>query len=135
LGSTYLGKNKHFKLYGTDYLESDDGTAMRDFINVEDLAESHLAIINKIKNNGYYCYNVGTGKPISVKKLVDTFSRLTDKHVPIIEEPRRTGDQAIVYANVSLLKKDVDWQCSRHLDTSCQNFLNRCQYLEGLINI
>ena len=135
LGSTYLGKNKKFKLYGTDYLESSDGTAMRDFINVEDLAESHLAIINKIKNNGYYCYNVGTGKPISVKKLVDTFKGMTDKQVPIIEVDRRIGDQSVVYADTTLLTRDIDWKCSRTLDVSCNSFLNRCRYLEGILKI
>ena len=79
LGKTYLGINKQFNLYGTDYSESPDGTAMRDFIDVVDLAEAHLVIINKISDNGYYCYNVGTGKPISVKTLINTFQDIINK--------------------------------------------------------
>ncbi len=135
LGKTYLGLNNHFSLFGTDYPDSDDGTTMRDFIDVEDLAESHLAVIDKLTDRGYYCFNVGTGKPTSVKKLLDAFQKVATNKIIIKENPRREGDQAVVYANTTLLKTKIGWTCSRTLEQSCQNFLNRCLYLESILKV
>ncbi len=136
LGKTYLGFNTIFSIYGEDYPETVDGTAMRDFIDVEDLAMSHIEIINKLdklESSRYYCFNVGTGQPTSVKQLVGHFQESSPKEIKVIYRDRRPGDQPISYANTSLLTNMIGWNSQTTLKQSCQSFSKRCQRLDNLL--
>ena len=134
LGKTILGKYKNFKINGNNYENSQDGTAMRDFIDVNDLADAHLKIIHtlsKLGKTGIYCYNIGTGYPTSVGKLVNTMISLLDKSdkLKVTYGERRDGDQEISYADTSKVRDEIGWVSKINLEQSCQNFINRCQFL------
>ena len=140
LGKNILGLGDGFYIYGDDYPDSPDGTAMRDFIDVNDLAAAHLEIISSLIERGkkdYYCYNLGTGTPTSVGRLVDEVVKLNsithknNKFIPKLEK-RRPGDQAISFANTSKVRDEIGWTSKTSLTTSCQSFINRCKFLDSL---
>ena len=128
LGRTALGFNSEFNIYGNDYQDTPDGTAMRDFIDVNDLANAHLDIITSVTIPGYYCYNIGTGIPTSVNKLVNCFAYYASKEnflFTIKYQKRREGDQPICFANTEKVKNKI--VCNTSLEKSCQSFINRCK--------
>ena len=133
LGRTVLGlnKNKEFYLYGNDYPDTPDGTAMRDFIDVNDLAEAHLEIIERLTTSGYYCYNIGTGKPTSVATLLEVFKNYV-KPFKVKTVARRIGDQPVCYANTTNVNNEIKWFSKTSLESSCYTFANRCNYFNNL---
>lgn len=106
--SAALGKRENINLFGTDY-NTPDGTCIRDYINVKDLAEAHILALENLKNESQI-YNIGTGKGISVREVIDTIKEITKKDFKVVEEKRRVGDPAILIANPSKIKKELEWE-------------------------
>lgn len=110
------GELDHLTIFGNDY-DTEDGTGVRDYIHVVDLAKGHVnAIEYVIKNKGIDYFNLGTGKPYSVLELVNTFSRVNDVVVKYEFGPRRSGDIASCYADCSYAMKKLGWKAEHDLD-------------------
>lgn len=110
------GELNHLTIFGNDY-DTEDGTGVRDYIHVVDLAKGHVnAIEYVIKNKGIDYFNLGTGKPYSVLELVNTFSRVNDVVVKYEFGPRRSGDIASCYADCSYAMKKLGWKAEHDLD-------------------
>ncbi len=104
------GKRKEFQIFGTDY-PTPDGTAVRDYIHVTDLARAHvLAIGHLLDGKDSITLNLGTGKGHSVNEVVASAERITGKKVPYENVPRRAGDPSILVADSSLAKKILGWE-------------------------
>lgn len=119
------GQLKELSIFGNDY-DTKDGTGVRDYIHVEDLAKGHVKALNKIDNekNGLYIYNLGTGIGYSVLDMVKTFEKVTGKKVPYKIAPRRAGDIATCYANPQKAKKELGWETTKTLDDMCRDSWN-----------
>lgn len=107
------GKLEKLKVFGNDY-DTIDGTGVRDYIHVLDLAEGHLAAIKNIKE-GINVYNLGTGKGISVLQLVNTFEDINQIKISYDIVERRKGDIAECYADASKAKRELNWEAKRNL--------------------
>jgi UDP-glucose 4-epimerase len=108
------GKLKELYVYGGDY-PTVDGTGVRDYIHVMDLAEGHVKALEKVKK-GVHIYNLGTGKGTSVLQLVKAFERVNRIKVPYKIVARRPGDIAVCYADVSKIKRELGWIAKRSLN-------------------
>lgn len=97
-------------VYGTDY-PTPDGTCLRDYIHVVDLAKAHVAALKKLEvgNGGYDVYNIGTGTPTSVLELIETFQTVNKVQVPYTIGERRPGDPTAYYASADKAKHDLKW--------------------------
>lgn len=116
-----IGKLECLGVFGDDY-DTPDGTGVRDYIHVVDLALGHVAAINKIKENpGVKVYNLGTGNGYSVLDVVKAFSKACGKDVPYEIKPRRAGDIATCYADASLAKKELGWEAQYGIDEMCED--------------
>jgi len=105
-----VGKLKTLKVFGNDY-DTPDGTGVRDYIHVVDLAKGHLKALNAIdQKSGVLTYNLGTGKGYSVLEIIDTFKAVTGIDVPYEIVSRREGDIAACYADPQSAKVNLDWQ-------------------------
>jgi UDP-glucose 4-epimerase len=111
------GKLKSLKVFGNDY-PTIDGSGVRDFIHVMDLAEGHVAALENIKE-GVSCYNMGTGKGTSVLELIEAFKEATGVDVPYIIANRRPGDLACCYADVTKANYELGWYAKRSIFTMC----------------
>jgi UDP-glucose 4-epimerase len=110
------GELDHLTIFGNDY-DTEDGTGVRDYIHVVDLAKGHVnAIEYVVKNKGIDYFNLGTGRPYSVLELVNTFSRINDVEVKYEFGPRRSGDIASCYADCSYAMKKLGWEAEHGLD-------------------
>lgn len=104
------GRRQKLEIFGTDY-DTPDGTAIRDYIHVADLAEAHVKALDYLFKGGKSTVcNLGTGKGHSVKEVIDSVSRVTGKKVPVKNAPRRAGDPPILYADATKAKKILGWQ-------------------------
>lgn len=104
-----LGLGKGFAIYGTDY-DTPDGTALRDFIHIEDLCEAHMLALSALENgHGTDVYNVGTGKGVSVREVVAEVRACAGKDIAATEQGRRAGDPAILVSDPARIKKDFGW--------------------------
>ena len=111
-------EDKTFKIFGTDY-NTPDGTCIRDYVNVEDLAEAHrLAYQYLNQNNKSDKFNLGTEKGSSVKEVFDTVESITGKQIRVETFPRRDGDAAILLANAERAKTVLGWKPKRSLEDS-----------------
>lgn len=112
------------KVFGDDY-ETIDGTGVRDYIHVIDLANAHLAAIKNIVHpNIYKAYNIGTGTGTSVLQLVKAFETVNGIKIPYRIMPRRPGDIASCYANVDLARKELDWKAVYTIEDCCKSAWN-----------
>jgi UDP-glucose 4-epimerase len=113
---TKVGKGELDKLYifGNDY-DTVDGTGVRDYIHVVDLAEGHVAALENL-NPGINIYNLGTGKGTSVLEMVDAFKKVNKVDVPYEIVQRRKGDIAKSFADVSKAEKDLKWKAKRGIE-------------------
>jgi UDP-glucose-4-epimerase GalE len=106
-------------IYGTDY-ETPDGTAVRDYVHVEDLAKAHVAAIDVLDGGGVgareQVLNLGTGRGASVREVLDAAERAIGRPVPQVEAPRRPGDPAAVWADATLAERVLGWRAQRDLD-------------------
>lgn len=116
-----LQQNKPFFIFGDDYL-TDDGTAIRDYIHVNDLASAHRAALNYLYTQpGSHIFNVGLGKGISVLDLVNSFNRVNEVNIQIKYQQRRTGDLPICFADTKKIKTHLGWQAKYDLDDMCRD--------------
>lgn len=114
-----IGKLECLGVFGNDY-DTPDGTGIRDYIHVVDLAVGHVKAIDKIMENpGVKVYNLGTGKGYSVLEIVKAFSKACGHDVPYVIKDRRPGDIAICYADASLAKKELGWEAQYGIDEMC----------------
>jgi UDP-glucose 4-epimerase len=104
-----LGKRSHIEIYGTDY-PTPDGTCIRDYIHVEDLAEAHLLALEKLTPGEAQAYNVGTGSGFSVREVIRTAEEVTGKPIAVKEGGRREGDPPSLIADAQLIRKALGWQ-------------------------
>ena len=106
---TALGGRSYFEIFGTDY-ETPDGTAVRDYVHVTDLAEAHVSALRHLLEGGRSAVlNLGTGRGHSVKQIVAAVERLSGRAMPVKEGSRRTGDPSILVADVSQAFKVLGW--------------------------
>ncbi len=113
------GKMTNLRVYGNDY-PTGDGTAVRDYIHVMDLAAGHVAALNALEQGApLQVYNLGTGRGTSVLELIDAFERANDVVVPAILAERRAGDVAAVYAAAGKAARELDWRATRSLSEMC----------------
>ena len=108
-------------VFGNDY-DTPDGTGVRDYIHVVDLAKGHIKAIEKVLNDtGVDCYNLGTGHGYSVLDLVKTFERVNNIKVNYVIAPRRSGDVAACYADPSYAKEKLNWQAELGIEDMCRD--------------
>ena len=101
---------RELKIFGTDY-ETRDGTCIRDYVHVTDLARAHVMALDYIeKNNKSLMLNLGTEKGTTVKEIIEAARKITGKPIPAAEEPRRPGDPAELYATSKLAKELLNWE-------------------------
>lgn len=113
--------NKKFYITGNDF-DTPDGTGIRDYIHVSDLAEGHLKAFDYINNiTGYEIFNLGTGHGYSVLELIKTFERVNNVKINYEFKAKRFGDLAISYADITKAKKILNWQAKRNLDDMCRD--------------
>ena len=116
-----VGKLANLSVYGGDY-PTPDGTGVRDYIHVVDLALGHLKALEKLaKNPGVVTYNLGTGRGYSVLEMVAAFSDACGKTIPYKIVARRAGDIATCYSDSSFAKADLGWEARRSLDEMCKD--------------
>ncbi len=112
------GKLKEIGVFGNDY-PTPDGTGVRDYIHVVDLARGHVAAIKHLKNAGVHIYNLGTGNGYSVLDMIKAFGKACGKQLPYQIKPRRAGDIATCYASAEKAAKDLDWKAEYDLEKMC----------------
>ena len=116
------GQLKELSVFGNDY-NTPDGTGVRDYIHVVDLAKGHVAALKKLdkEQNGMYIYNLGTGTGYSVLDMVKAFEKSTGKKVPYKIAPRRQGDIATFYAEPKKAKEELGWTATKTLEDMCKD--------------
>lgn len=115
------GKLDHLNVFGNDY-NTPDGTGVRDYIHVVDLAMGHLKAIDKVRNSkGVMAYNLGTGIGYSVLDIVKAFEKANNIKIKYEIAPRRAGDIAICYADPTKAKEELDWQATKNLEQMCKD--------------
>lgn len=116
-----IGVLEELKIYGADY-NTYDGTGVRDYIHVVDLAKGHLKSLDKLNENpGLVTYNLGTGKGYSVLDLVKAFEKASGKKIPYRFVKRREGDIATCYANPKKAKEELGWIAEKNIDEMCED--------------
>ena len=116
------GQLKELSVFGNDY-DTKDGTGVRDYIHVVDLAKGHLKALEKLdkEETGLFIYNLGTGTGYSVLDMVKAFEESTGKKVPYKIAPRRPGDIATCYADPKKAKKELGWVAEKTLEDMCRD--------------
>mgnify|MGYP001107284418 CR=1 FL=1 len=119
-----VGKLKCLGVFGNDY-DTPDGTGVRDYIHVVDLAKGHVAAVRKARQiTGVPAYNLGTGHGYSVLDILNTFQRVNNIDLGYTIGPRRPGDAATTYADPSLAEKELGWKAEKTLDEMCRDAWN-----------
>lgn len=106
---TASGRREQFDIYGTDY-PTPDGTCLRDYVHVIDIAEAHILALQNLKSAGFSAYNIGTGTSYSVKEICEAAARITGRKIRTRHAERRLGDPAILCASPDKLIADFGWQ-------------------------
>lgn len=119
------GELEQLSIFGNDY-NTPDGTGVRDYIHVVDLAKGHIKALEKLEKEqeGLYIYNLGTGHGVSVLDMVKGFEKATGKEVPYKIAPRRPGDIAICYADPTKAKEELGWSAEKNIDDMCKDSWN-----------
>ena len=112
-------------IFGNDY-NTPDGTGVRDYIHVVDLAKGHILALEKLnkEGKGLYIYNLGTGHGVSVLELVNTFKRVNNIDVPYKIAPRRPGDIAECYADSSKAVEELGFKAEKNVEDMCRDSYN-----------
>ncbi len=97
------------KVFGTDY-PTPDGTAVRDYIHVEDLGRAHLLAIEAAKEGEHKIYNLGNGAGFSVLEVIETARRVTGRDIEAVESPRRPGDPSVLVASSEKIRSELGWK-------------------------
>ena len=109
-----LGRRDQIKIFGTDY-PTKDGTCVRDYIHVQDLADAHLLALRALETKSCMIYNIGNGQGFTVREVIDSVRRVTGREVQVDEQPRRPGDPAVLVAGSEKIKQELGWS-PRHAD-------------------
>lgn len=116
-----VGKLDHLTVFGNDY-DTPDGTGVRDYIHVVDLAKAHLVALDYASSHtGCEVFNIGTGKGSSVLEIVNAFEKACGKEIPYVIGPRRAGDLATVYASTAKAKKVLGFETKYNLEKMCED--------------
>ncbi len=119
-----VGKLEKVHVYGNDY-PTPDGTGVRDYIHVVDLAKGHVAAIKKLETGcGLFICNLGTGKGYSVLDVIHAFSKACGRELPYVIDPRRPGDIAQCYADPAKAKKELGWEAEYGIEEMCAHSWN-----------
>ncbi|GAA3969032.1 UDP-glucose 4-epimerase GalE [Gordonia caeni] len=115
-----VGRRDRLSVFGDDY-DTVDGTGVRDYIHVEDLAAGHIAALNRLDEitEAWSVWNLGTGQGVSVLQLVDAFARASGREIPYQIAPRRPGDQAANWADPAKANAELGWRADRTVDDMC----------------
>ncbi len=109
-----LGQSEHIGVFGTDY-PTPDGTAIRDYIHIADLVSAHLLALDALTEQDKLIFNIGTGTGYSVRKVIETARKVTQRLIPAVETPRRAGDPARLVASSDKIQHDLGWK-AEHSD-------------------
>ena len=104
-----LGRRASIKIFGQDY-PTHDGTCIRDYIHVSDLADAHLLALAALETRDRLIYNIGNGQGFTVREVIDSVRRVTGRPIPVEECPRRAGDPAVLVASAEKIKQELGWQ-------------------------
>ena len=119
-----IGKLEKLNVFGDDY-DTPDGTGVRDYIHVVDLARGHVNAIRKLEDKeGVSVYNLGTGHGYSVLQVVDAFSKACGHDIPYVIQPRRAGDISTCYCDPSKAAKELDWTAQFGIEEMCRDSWN-----------
>lgn len=119
-----VGRREQLTVFGGDY-PTVDGTGVRDYIHVMDLAEGHVQALAWLKNQqGVHVFNLGTGRGYSVLEMLRSFESVSGRSVPYRIAARRTGDVAEVYADSSKAERELDWKAGRDIEAMCRDSWN-----------
>ena len=118
-----IGQLSQIGFFGDDY-PTEDGTGVRDYIHVVDLALGHVAAIEGIRPSGVYTYNLGTGKGYSVLQVIRAFDKACGKELPYKILPRRAGDIAECYADATKAANELGWRATCNIDDMCSSLWN-----------
>ena len=120
---TAAGVRECLSIFGDDY-PTEDGSCLRDYIDIVDLAKAHVAAINRMVEGksaqSYEIFNIGTGRAVSVFELVNTFEKVNNLKLNYKVAPRRAGDVVAVWADTSLANKELNWQAERSVEQTLQ---------------
>ena len=121
---TAIGKRECLSVFGNDY-PTPDGTCLRDFIDIVDLAKAHVCAVRRMLDGemkeDYEIFNVGTGRPVSVLELINTFERVNGLKLNWKFAPRRAGDVVAIWADPSLAERELGWKAERSLDDTLKS--------------
>lgn len=109
---TAAGRREKVEIYGTDY-PTGDGTAVRDYIHVEDLARAHLLALEASRSGEHRIYNLGNGEGFSVRQVIEETRRVTGAEIPVVEAPRRAGDPPVLVAASERIRAELGWEPER----------------------
>ena len=116
-----MGKLKELGMFGDDY-DTPDGTGVRDYIHVVDLARGHVKAIEKLGEDcGLRIYNLGTGTGYSVLDVVRNFEKASGVKIPYVIKPRRDGDIAVCYCDLSKAERELGWKAEYDLEKMCED--------------
>lgn len=120
-----VGKREHLNVWGNDY-NTHDGTGVRDYIHVCDLADGHLKALEKIADakGGVLIYNLGTGIGYSVLDVLNAYNKACGRELPFVIGPRRPGDTDATYSDPSLAEKELGWKAQYGIDDMCRDSWN-----------
>ncbi len=104
-----LGVRESIKVFGQDY-PTKDGTCVRDYIHVQDLADAHLLALASLERQGRAIYNIGNGQGFTVREVIASVQRVTGRTIKVLEEPRRPGDPAVLVASSAKIQQELGWQ-------------------------
>jgi UDP-glucose 4-epimerase len=104
-----MGQRPHVEIFGTDY-PTPDGTCIRDYVHVDDLAEAHLLALERLEPEKGLHYNLGIGRGYSVREVIQTAEAVTGKPVPVKLGPRRPGDPPVLIASSDKIQRELGWK-------------------------
>jgi UDP-glucose 4-epimerase len=104
-----MGRQKQIEIFGTDY-PTQDGTCVRDYIHVSDLAAAHLLALDGLERSGRLVYNLGNGQGFSVREVIEGVCRVTGQSIEVKESPRREGDPAVLIASSEKIRRELNWK-------------------------
>jgi UDP-glucose 4-epimerase len=107
-----LGQLDHLEIYGTDY-PTPDGTAIRDYIHVDDLSDTHLLALAATRGGEHQIFNLGNGNGFSVREVLTAAEQVTGRAIPAVERPRREGDPARLVAASEKIRKVLGWEARK----------------------
>ncbi len=113
---TAAGKRESISIFGTDYA-TPDGTCIRDFVHVADLADAHVRALDALDSRERLIYNLGSGRGFSVRQVIESARRITGQPIKVVERPRRPGDPAVLVASSAKIRSELGWVPQHpHLD-------------------